>query len=103
MQKIIHWELSGAKDVLRTIADRREETGEEILSVIAPGFENIDVDIRARLALLVGGIYYLTLHAKGNGSTFCGIDINEEEGKERIANAVRNLIFEAYEKADIDK
>ena len=92
LQKIIHLGAWWSKRCLRTIADKQEEeTGEEILSVIAPDFENVDVDIREGLALLVGGIYYLTLHAKGNGSTFCGIDLNEEQGKQRIGDAVRGF------------
>ena len=65
-----------------------------------PNFEKAPVDLRARLALMIGGIYYLSLHAKANGSTFCGIDLNESEGQERIENEIRNIIFEAYEKAE---
>lgn len=99
LQKIIHWELGENKKILRKIADKREEIGEKLFSVIMPNFENAPVDLRARLALMIGGIYYLSLHAKANRSTFCGIDINETEGKERIENEIQNMIFEAYEKA----
>lgn len=100
LQKIIHWELGENKDILRKIADKREEIGEKLFSVIMPNFEKAPVDLRARLALMIGGIYYLSLHAKANGSTFCGIDLNESEGQERIENEIRNIIFEAYEKAE---
>ncbi|MHA7607292.1 hypothetical protein ACV0BM_000355 [Elizabethkingia meningoseptica] len=86
--------------MLRNISDKRETLGEQIFSIITPDFEKVDVDVRARLALLVGGMYYLSLHANSNGSTFCGIDINETEGKERIERAI---VSETYEKAKIDK
>lgn len=103
LQKIIHWELGESNKMLRKIADKREEIGEELFSVIMPDFENTNADLRARLALLIGGIYYLSLHAKSNGSVFCGIDINEEEGRIRIENAIQDIIFETYEKAGLNK
>ncbi|ULT26431.1 hypothetical protein KUH03_05915 [Sphingobacterium sp. E70] len=65
-----------------------------------PKFENSETDIRATLALLVSGIYYLALQAKSTGSTFCGIDINTEEGKIRIEKTVEKILKQAF--ADID-
>lgn len=103
LQKIIHWELSEPNEILRNISDRREEIGEELFSSILPDFDESVIDLRARFALLIGGIYYLTLHAKSNGSKFCGIDINEEEGKLRIENEIRKIIVEAYEIAGVKK
>lgn len=99
LQRIIHWEIGEYNEILRKIADAREDLGEHLFSKTIPFFENSSVDIRARLALVISGIYYLSLHAKNNGSKFCGIDINTEEGKDRIALAIQELIFDAYEKA----
>lgn len=103
LQKIIHWELGEKNKILRKVADEREEIGEQLFNVILPDFSNSGVDLRARLALIIGGIYYLSIHATTNGSTFCGIDLNLEEGKERIAIAIREIIFEAYENAGINR
>lgn len=103
LQKIIHWELGEKNKMLRKIADKREELGEGIFSLIMPDFEKANIDLRARLALIIGGIYYLSLHGKTNGSTFCGIDINIENERERIENTIQDLIFEAYDKAGIKK
>jgi len=97
-QKIIHWELGESKKVLRKIADKREDTGERLLSLIDPYFENTDTNIRATLALLIGGIYYLSLHSKSNGSIVCGIDINEEKGKLAVEKTIKNIIYDAFEK-----
>ena len=99
LQRIIHWEIGEYNEILRKIADEREDLGEILFSKTIPYFEHSSIDIRARLALVISGIYYLSLHAKNNGSMFCGIDINTEEGKERISNAIQELIFDAYEKA----
>ena len=92
MQRIIHWEIGVKNKLLRKIAEGREEVGKGALEIMTKQFEDSDVDIRATLALLLGGIYYLTLHAKNNGSTINGIDINEEEGQERIEKAIERII-----------
>jgi len=99
LQKIIHWELGENKEVLRKIADEREEVGEQLFGAILPAFEDTAIDLRARIALIIGGIYYLSLHATTNGSTFCGIDLNDDQGKERISAAIQEMVFEAYEQA----
>lgn len=102
-QKIIHWELGENKKMLKDLAEKREETGEMLLNLIDPYFENTDVNIRARLALLIGGIYYLSLHAKSNGSTVCGIDVNEKEGRLAIEKGIKDIVFESFEKAELQK
>lgn len=101
LQKIIHWELGEKNKILRKISDNRELLGEELFKRVEPGFEGTDIDIRAILALQIGGLYYLSLHAKANGSLFCGIDINEIEGKERIEKALESVLSLCYEKAEI--
>jgi len=101
LQKIIHWEIGESNDTLRRLADQREEIGEELFSRTKADFEHSTIDIRARLALLISGIYYLSLHAKSNGSMFCGIDINDPEGKARIESSITAMIFESYDQAQI--
>lgn len=103
MQRIIHWEMGVKNKLLRKIADDREKVGESALELISPQFEDTDVDIQATLAIILGGIYYLTLHAKNNGSTVSGIDINEDEGKERIEKAIARLIRRDFEDAKTQK
>ncbi|MRG44075.1 TetR family transcriptional regulator [Chitinophaga sp. SYP-B3965] len=102
-QKIIHWGLGVKNKVLRSVSDQREETGEKVLAILDKDFKDAAIDIRAFLAIQVAGIYYLSLHAKSYGSTFCGIDINEAEGKERISKAIQNNIETAYKLAKVEK
>ncbi len=92
LQKIVHWEMGESKEVLRTIADKREMTGEHIFSLIDSKFENSKTDIRATISLLLGGIYYLNLHANVNGSKVCGLDINEKDDKKRVLKAIEQII-----------
>ncbi|MCW8309870.1 TetR/AcrR family transcriptional regulator [Sphingobacterium sp. InxBP1] len=98
-QKIIHWGLGEKTKALKNIADKREILGEELFKHVDPKFENSKVDIRATLALLVSGIYYLALQAKSTGSTFCGIDINTAEGKARIESSIERILQHTF--ADI--
>ena len=100
LQKIIHWELGEKNKMLRKISDNRELLGEELFKRVEPNFAGTDIDIRAILALQIGGLYYLSLHAKANGSLFCGIDINEMEGKERIEKALETVLSLCYQKSE---
>jgi AcrR family transcriptional regulator len=97
LQKIIHWELGEYSASLRKIADEREEIGEKLFEAIEPRFHNPDVNVRAIMAVAIGGIYYLSLHAKTNGSTFCGIDINNGDGKAQIEKAIHNIVNTTFE------
>ncbi|MFD1768853.1 TetR/AcrR family transcriptional regulator [Sphingobacterium suaedae] len=99
IQRIIHWEMGMKSKLLRKVADDREDVGNHLLNFLDPKFKGTGVDIRATLAIILGGIYYLTLHAKNNGSTIGGIDINEEEGRERIEKAIERLIYRDFEDA----
>ncbi|XBK18664.1 TetR/AcrR family transcriptional regulator [Pedobacter lusitanus] len=103
MQKVILWEISEKNELMREIADAREVMGNELFKLTDPQFENTTVDLRAIQALLIGGIYYLVLHAKSNGSTFCGIDINEQQGQDRIINSLKQVVEWTYTEAKNQK
>lgn len=98
-QRIIQWEISEKNKTLRKISDRREETGETLFRVLEPEFKEAGVDVRARMALQVAGIYYLVLHARFNGSLFCGLDINRPKDLERLRKALEDNVHRLYEEA----
>lgn len=100
LQRIIHWEIGENKKFLRNLADKREEIGEEIFKLMEARFTDAHIDIRAIIALLVAGIYYLALHGKINGSLFCGIDVNEEDGMQRINEGISYILSLAYKETD---
>ncbi len=97
LQRLIHWELGEDNKILRKISDEREQLGEELFKLIEPSFENSEIDLRAVIALQVGGLYYLALHAQSNGSLFCGIDVLQPEGKQRIENALNKIMEMCYD------
>lgn len=98
LQKLITWEISEENKILRKIADKREELGRQLFDLIKDRFSDSSVDIEAVIAILLGGSYYLNLHSKTNGSLFCGIDVNTEEGSDRILKAIEFIINIAYSK-----
>ncbi|MBV2228232.1 MAG: TetR/AcrR family transcriptional regulator [Sphingobacterium mizutaii] len=92
LQRILQWELSENKEILRKLADSREEIGAELIRKYEKSHPNSDVDTCAILALQTAGLYYLALHAKTNGSTFCGLDLNSEKDQERVSAALREIL-----------
>lgn len=97
LQRIMLWGISEKKDFLRNISNERELIGEEIFKNIDPQFKDSIIDIRAILAIVLAGIYYLTLHGKTNTSLFCGIDLNTENGEQRINESISKIISMAYQ------
>lgn len=99
MQKILLWEISEESQLMREIANEREVFGETLFKKSKPVFKNTDVNFRATEALLIGGIYYLVLHARANGSTFCGLDINKDRDYKIIKQTFSRMVDQAYTEA----
>ena len=57
-------------------------------------FRNSGIDITAFTTLLIAGIYYLNLHRRC--LPFCEIDMNTEEGRNRIKEAAKSLLHILY-------
>lgn len=100
LRRIMHWEISESNKLLRDLSESREAFGAKLLKRIDAYFGSAEVDLRAIFAIQVAGIYYLSLHAKANGSTFCEIDTNSVEGSNRIKNALQQMIDIFWEKAE---
>lgn len=97
MRKIITWGLSENISALRDLNKEREFLAEQLFSrLIDEKFSGKEKNIRAIDAILVSGIYYLTLNAKMSGDTMCGIDVNTDEGQLEIKKALKQIIDWAY-------
>lgn len=91
LQKILLWEISEDSDIMKKVAREREVLGEELFALL-DGNPTTQFDLRPILAVQIAGLYYLSLHAKANGSLFCGIDLNTPEGRQRIINAMESVM-----------
>ncbi len=91
LTQLLIWELSEKNEVLSKLADERDEVGNELLKKIIEK-ESFKEDVQPLIALLVSGIYYLSMHASINGSLFCGLDINKEEDAERVSATLERVL-----------
>ncbi len=96
--KIILWQLSEERDSLKKMKKDMEANGEVLFNSITDDyFEENATKFRSIAAILVSGIYYLNLFSDLNKSTFCGIDIESEEGKKSIKEAIDFILDKSYE------
>lgn len=103
-QCIIRWEVADPNDFVRSRAKNREISCADELQKNKKFFQQIGIDIEALYALLISGIYHLVL--RKDISTFCNIDITNQEGKDRIVNIIvklSELMFASFEKVDEKK
>ncbi len=97
MRRIITWGLSEKLPILKELDLKREDIGNHLLSeVFDKHFKESDKNFRAMYALLMGGVYYLTLHVKMQENPFCGIDLQHPSGQEEIKKALKHFIDLAY-------
>lgn len=97
MRRIITWGLSEKLPILKELDLKRETIGNQVLSeVIDEHFSLSDKNFRAMYAVLMGGVYYLTLHAKMQENPFCGIDIQQASGQKEIKKALQKFLDLIY-------
>ena len=91
LSQLIVWEISAKNESLLQIAEEREEIGNKIIQALNKT-QKFKRDVSPVFALLVAGIYYLTIHAKVNGSTFCGLNINLASDRKRLLDCVDEMV-----------
>jgi len=99
MQKIILWQISEPSKIMFEVAETREKVGAHFFQLADLELDREKADLRAVAGLLVGGIYYMILHAKSNDSLFCEIDVNSEDGINRIKKAIGIILSDTYKRA----
>jgi len=91
LQKIMLWQLTENSPLLKTIADLREKESEKLLKAASP-YLNPNVSLGAVLALLFGGLYFLSLlEAAGNGPLW-GMDMRLEKDRIALFHAVEQIL-----------
>lgn len=99
MQKIILWQISEQTPLMRRISEEREQEGAKLLGMADPFFKDSGISFKAVEALLLGGIYYVVMHAENNRSTVCGMDANLERDRAVLLDTIGQVIDWAWEKA----
>ena len=94
MMELLRWEICETNITTRRTAMNREFHTLPLIRPYEIQFRNSGIDIVAFTTLLIAGIYYLNLHRRC--SPFCEIDMNTEEGRNRIKDAARSLLHVLY-------
>ncbi len=101
LQQIMLWSISEPDNPLMAkLIENREKVGSAIFKKTDGVFNGSQIDYRAIAAILVAGIYYLSLHASANKGTFCEIDLHDELGQAEIKNAIRLINEWAFRAAN---
>ena len=93
MLELLRWEVANGNSTTTRTAMLREIHIMPLVKDLEERFH--DKDIAALTALIIGVLYYLSLHK--DRSSFSGIDINTENGMSRIQKAVEYFTDKIYE------
>ena len=96
MLELIRWEIAVDNDITKRTASIREMFTLPLAEKYDDLFKNSGIDFVAIATIIVSGLYYLYLHK--DRSTFCNIDMNTEEGRNRVNQAIKflsELLFNA--------
>lgn len=96
LQKAILWQISEPSSIMSEVAHEREKMNALFFAFADKELVDKNIDLRGVTSVLLAGIYYLLLHAKNSGSTFCEIDLSTAEGMQRIRVAVKDILGWAY-------
>ncbi len=89
LREIIRWHISSEDPLSREIMDRVERDGQRVMESFSRFLEP-EGDTEALVALLIGGIYYLTL-VSDRTAVFNGIPLDREEGRNRLKRGVSRM------------
>lgn len=90
MQELIRWEIAEDNEITNRTASIREMFTLPLAEKYDNIFKNSGIDFVAIATIIISGLYYLYLHK--DRSTFCDIDMNTEEGRNRINQAIKFLV-----------
>ena len=101
MQELIRWEIAEGNDITKRTASIREMFTLPLAEKYDDLFKNSGIDFVAIATIIVSGLYYLYLHK--DRSTFCNIDMNTEEGRNRVNQAIKFLSELLFSKINMGK
>lgn len=101
MLELIRWEIAVDNDITKRTASIREMFILPLAEKYDDLFKNSGIDFVAIATIIVSGLYYLYLHK--DRSTFCNIDMNTEEGRNRVNQAIKFLSELLFSKRNMGK
>jgi len=99
-RQLILWELADKDDIATPITVKREVYSEGILKQSRHILENCGINFNFILAIILGGIYYVTIHK--DKYPFCEVDLNQKKHKDELIRTLDwliDLLFETNKRA----
>lgn len=90
MQKLLLWELSDENEITKHSSWLRDNLNCKALFYYKHIFKGADFNMLAMMAIVIAGIYFLTLHR--GIATFCMIDFGNDEGKKILDDSIEQFI-----------
>lgn len=100
MQRLVHWQVSEYNPLMRAACEAREKEGLRLLELVESHFRNSGVNLKAVMAMLVGGIYFNVLHDSADAGTIAGIDLKNKNDFEAVFTTIGQVIEWAFAAAD---
>ena len=94
LQEFIIWELVDKSQLMKDIAQKREDMALGILKEVQTNFPHKTVSSNNMLAIISAGIYYLALHK--DITSFCTIDLNNKVHREKFLTDLSWLIERVF-------
>lgn len=91
LKRLCKWELTADNDNIRTLQDRRERNGRDLIQMVARLTGCSNAEVASLATILSASISYLVL-IEEQTSTYNGIDLQSEEGWKQIMDGIGLMI-----------
>ena len=91
LKRLCRWELTADNDNIRTLQDRRERNGRDLIQMVARLTGCSNAEVASLATILSASINYLVLMEEQT-STYNGIDLQSEEGWKQIMDGIGLMI-----------
>lgn len=91
LKRLCRWELTADNDNIRTLQDRRERNGRDLIRMVARLTGCSNAEVASLATILSASISYLVLMEEQT-STYNGIDLQSEEGWKQIMDGIGLMI-----------
>ena len=91
LKRLCRWELTADNDNIRTLQDRRERNGRDLIQMVARFTGCSNAEVASLATILSASISYLVLMEEQT-STYNGIDLQSEEGWKQIMDGIGLMI-----------
>lgn len=99
--ELVRWEVCNKNKTTKRTSTLRELNFQPLIQGFTRSFKGSDVDITGIISLIVGGVYYLLMRKRL--SPFYGIDLNTDDGVERVGSVIEYLVALVFDAVNYDR